>query len=379
MRALRVLITNTALASFAGTETYVRDLALGLLRRGHTPILYSPVLGDIARELRAATVPVVDDLRAIGIAPDVIHGNQNQELMVALLHFPNVPAVFFCHGWLDWINEPFRHPRILKYVAVDRTCCDRLICEHALPEERVLVLLNAVDLERFKPRRPLPPRPRRALVFSNYASESTYLGAVREACARSGIALEVIGSGVNAASGRPESLLGKYDLVFAKARCALESLAVGASVILCDARGCGPLVTTNDLENLRQLNFGIRALRDKVEPGLLAREIARYDSQDAAEVTRRIRAAAGLEGLLDHALALYGEVIAEHERAPAPDPLDEARAAAAYLHWLTLTMKKDQAQMADSLTLRLMHRATHLPLLRKPLSLLARLARAKHL
>jgi hypothetical protein len=53
MRALRVLITNLTLASRTGTETYVRDLALGLLERGHTPIVYTTDPGDIAREIVA--------------------------------------------------------------------------------------------------------------------------------------------------------------------------------------------------------------------------------------------------------------------------------------------------------------------------------------
>lgn len=290
MGGLRILIVNTTLASATGCETYARDLALGLLRKGHTPIVYSPELGEIARELRDATVPVVDDLNAVAATPDVIHGNHNTELMAALLHFPTVPAVFFCHSWTEWSSSPPSHPRILMYVAVDDTCRDRLLFEHSIPEERLRVILNATDLERFKPRGPLPDRPKRALVFSNAANEHSHLGAVREACTRSGIELEVVGAGVKASTYHPELILGKYDLVFAKARCALESLAVGAAVILCDFPGSGPLVTTSELENLRRLNFGIRTLREKLDPEVLLREIARYNAKDATEVSRRIRA-----------------------------------------------------------------------------------------
>lgn len=379
MPCLRVLITNTTLATLTGSETYVRDLALGLLRKGHTPIVYSPELGEIARELRQATVPVVDDLDDTAGVPDIIHGNHNADLMTALLHFPSVPAVFFCHSWTQWLAAPPLHPRILRYVAVDDTCRDRLEFEHAIPAERLQVLLNSTDLERFKPRGPLPSRPQRALVFSNNANEYTHLGTVREACRRAGIELDVVGSGVNGSTSEPELVLGKYDLVFAKARCALESLAVGAAVILCDVSGCGPLVTTVELEKLRRLNFGIRTLSERVEPDLLLREIARFDPQDAAEVSRRIRATAGLETFIDQVLSLYSEVIAEHARASAADPLVESRAAAAYLRWQTLTVRRMQAEydkmLADSLTLRLRNRMARFPLLEKPLNLLARIAR----
>ena len=107
MNGLRILITNTALDVRAGSELYVRDLATALLARGHTPIVYSPVLGDVAREIREATIPVVDDLAAIGTAPDVIHGHHHLETLTALLWFPGVPAVSMCHGWhvIFWVSR----------------------------------------------------------------------------------------------------------------------------------------------------------------------------------------------------------------------------------------------------------------------------------
>jgi hypothetical protein len=82
---------------------------------------------------------------------------------------------------------------------------------------------NAVDLKRFRTRGPLPVRPRRALVFSNYVTEGRYLDLVREVCRRAGIVLDVAGTRVGRPCDSPEELLGQYDLVFAKARCALEA------------------------------------------------------------------------------------------------------------------------------------------------------------
>ncbi|HEX8245085.1 MAG TPA: glycosyltransferase, partial [Longimicrobium sp.] len=333
--SLRVLITNRVLASRTGTELYVRDLAAALLARGHLPIVYSPLLGPVAAEVRAATVPVVDDLAQVGAAPDVIHGHHNLETLAALLAFPGVPAVALCHSWIGWPDVPLRHPRVLRYVPVDHTCRDRLVFEHGIPEERVHVALNAVDLERFPSRGPLPPRPRRALVFSNAAGgKGSHLAAIREACAEAGIALDVAGSASGRPLQRPEEVLGGYDLVFAKARAALEAMAVGAAVVLCDAVGAGPMVTTANLHALRPLNFGMRALREPPTRQALAREIARYDAADAAAVSRQVRGQAGQGALADELVALYREVVAEH-RAGAPDDLaEESRAAAAYLQWL---------------------------------------------
>ena len=379
MSGLKILIVNATLATLTGTETYVRDLAKGLLRKGHSPIVYAPELGQIAEVLRRDTIPVVDDLKSVGVVPDIIHGNHNTELVTALLHFEAVPAIFYCHSWRDWISAPPSHPRILAYVGVDDTCRDRLVGEHGIPEEAVRVQLHGVDLQRFEAREPLPDKPARALVFSNNANQWTHLNAVREACNRAGIQVDVVGSGVNASALRPEALLSKYDLVFAKARCALEALAVGNAVVLCDAAGSGPMVTTAQLDQLRRLNFGIRALSAKVDPDLLVGEIERYDPTDAAEVSRRVRASADLETVVAGALSLYREVIAEFRDRPRANWQEENRAVAEYLRWMTLAVRRKQAEsealLANSLTLRLRNRLGRLPLMERVIRGVAQVAR----
>ena len=344
MRRLRVLITNNTLAERAGTELYVRDVALGLLERGHLPIAYSTSLGAVAAELRQATVPVVSDLDALGDPPDLIHGHHHVETMTALLRFPATPAVSFCHGWLPWEELPPRFPRIMCYVAVDDTCRDRLIGEEGIAAERVRVMLNFVDLRRFRGRPPLPPQPHRALVLSNNASEATYLPAVREACARAGLHLDVIGRESGNPCDRPEEILGRYDIVFAKARAALEALATGTAVVLCDQAGVGPLVTAAECDRLRRLNFGIRTLHHPVTPQVLLEALRGYDARDAAVVTRRIRATAGLDRALDELIGLYHEALARHAAAPAPDHAAEARAAAAYLRSVSPALQRQAAQ-----------------------------------
>lgn len=355
---MRILITNNTLDQRAGSELYVRDLALALLNRGHTPIAYSTKLGDVAREIRAATVPVVDNLDALAVPPDVIHGHHHLETMTALLRFPGVPAISFCHGWMPWEEIPPRFPRILQYAAVDHTCRDRLILESGIPAERVRVLLNFVDLERFKPREPLPARPQRALIFSNSANEYTHTPAVREACARYGITTDVVGLDSGNVCAQPEEILLRYDIVFAKGKAALEALAVGAAVVLCDASGAGPLVTSSQLDHLRRLNFGLRALRDPVNVDLLDRQIARYNAKDAAKVSRLVRASAGRDVIVDEIISLYREVIAENESI-APDGDGERRAGAAYLRFLAPTFKavndiKNRALLAESARVQLL-------------------------
>src|SRR5262249_3748608 len=157
---------------------------------------------------------------------------------------------------------------------------------------------------------PLPARPARALVFSNYATAGT-LAPVQEACRRVGIALDVVGLGSGTNSPAPEAILGHYDLVFAKGRSALEALAVGTAVIVADTSGLGGRVPPAALGLLRRLNFGIRTLRRPASADSVTAEILRYDGADATEVSRVIRSTAGRDAALDELLDLYRQVVAE--------------------------------------------------------------------
>jgi hypothetical protein len=332
---LRVLLTNRVLARRTGTELYVRDVATELLRRGHRPVVYSPRLGPVAHELRRSTIPVVDDLRRVAEPPDIIHGHHALETLTALLAFPGVPALSVCHSWVGWHDEPVPFPRIRRYLAVDDTCRDRLVSEHGIAPDRVDVVLNAVDLGRFPRRPPLPQRPARALIFSNSSAEhSPHVRAIRQACSNAGIAVEIAGLKSGRTLEQPEATLGSYDLVFAKARAAIEAAAVGAAVVLCDVAGAGPMVTTSNFDTLRRLNFGMRALRETPTVSWIAGQIDRYDVSDAAAVSRKVRDLSGHDAQIDQLLALYAEILAE---APPDDTSAglEQQAAAAYLRGLS--------------------------------------------
>ena len=200
---LRILITNTSLAHPAGSELFVRDIAIELLNQGHTPIVYSPRLGKVAEEIRRASIPVIDDLNLMSVKPDIIHGHHNLETMTALMRFEDVPAIFFCHGLLPWEEFPPRHPRIIRYIAVSEATRDRLLYEGGIPESKISIFSNFVNLEKFKPRSlRLPPTPKQALIFSNYATENNYIGIIREACHSHNIQLDVIGHEIGRASCR---------------------------------------------------------------------------------------------------------------------------------------------------------------------------------
>lgn len=339
---MRVLIAGHSLATIGGVQVYERDLASWLLAWGHSPIVYGTELGDAAREMTRLTIPVTDDLRTITTPVDIIHGDSAIETMAALLRFPDAPAIFVCHGWGNVERTVPRFPRIVRYVAVDDTCADRLLVREGIAQEDVTVILNGVDLLRFAQREPLPPKPRRAVAFGNLAHDLTFVSVVREACRRASIEFDVIGEAAGTAVSDPAAILGRYDLAFAKAKCAMEAMASGLAVILCDAPGTGGMVRSSDFERLRRLNFGIRTLRTPLSADAIASEIARYDPVDARAVSDRIRATASTDLVHEALLELYESVISE--RTPA-DRDAESRAAADFLHSLAIRDRQREERM----------------------------------
>ena len=330
MRSLSILFTNNTLSERAGSELWVRDVCRALVGRGHRPVAFSLALGAVAGELRAATVPVVSDLDKVSFTPDLIHGHHHLETLIAALHFPGVPIVHFCHGFLPWEEAPLHHPSIARYVAVDATCIDRLTAEEGIAPGRIERLLNFVDLQRFAPRSPLPPRPKRALVLSNQAEAGGYVELIRQACQQSGIELEVAGLRCGRVIARPEELLAGVDLVFAKARTALEAMAVGCAVVLSDIFGCGPLVTLRGFDEMRSCNFGIRLLREPHSVDWYRSQIAAYDPAEADDISRRVRQDAALDKAVDHLLEIYERAIADAKNWVSRQAVDlEAQRAAA--------------------------------------------------
>jgi len=328
VKPLDVLLTCRSLTHRGGSEMYVRDLALGLARHGQRPSVWCAETGPLADELRRGGVSVIERLDELAAPPDLVHAQQHLELAVVLLRFPGTPAVFTCHAARDAESEPLRWRAVRRCIAVDRATRERLLAA-GVPAAAVATEPNAVDLERFRPRPALPAAPRRALVFSNYVHAREQLEVLRDVCAAAGLDLEIIGSESGHPHAAPETALPAYDLVLAKGRCALEAMAVGCAVVLCDATGVGPLVTTANLGELRRDNFGFRCLDRPLARAPLAAEISRYDPAEAARVRDVVRDVAGVDGSIARLQAIYAAVLAE----PAdPDPhAGLAAAASEYL------------------------------------------------
>jgi hypothetical protein len=322
---LTVLITNIAFAFRSGTEIVVDQIARGLKRRGHRPIVFAPYIGGgLTDGLRENGIAVVDRLRSVGCIPDIIHGQHNVTTVMALAAFPQTPALFSCHDFDAPKDRAPIVPRIRRYLAVDEGCRERLIRDGA-PCERIEVVYNAVDLDQLRLRSPLPERPHRVLALTK---GSEHLPIVRAAAGAAGLVLDELGSGSGSVVSDLPERFPNYDVVIATARMAKEAIAAGCAVVACDHRGFAGLVTTQVLEGWRQRNFGRQILTQPVTVERLLDAFARYDAEDATRVALAVRAGDDLGSQSERLEGIYLSMLREAE---AVDPMADMQALAPFL------------------------------------------------
>lgn len=308
--SLTVLITNLTLSGRTGTEIVTRDLALGLRRRGHRPVIYTRNAdGPIARELEQASIPVTTDIAGLTVPVDIIHGHHTPTAAAAVSRYPDVPAIFLAHDFIAWHDCVPRLGSIRRLCAVDTTVAQRFVTRERCDPSDVTVLLNAVDMDRFRPGPALSRAPQRALAF---AKNTGHLEAIREACRQRNIDLDVVGKAVGNVLPAPEAALGHYDLVFTSALSALEAMACGRAVIACDGRGLAGLVTPENMRAWRQANYGLGILTRRLSAENVLADIDRYDARSAKEIQAFIRKDADQELWLDRVEEIYREVRREN-------------------------------------------------------------------
>jgi hypothetical protein len=286
----------------------------------------------------------------------LIHGQHFTAAAAAFFAFPETPAVFVCHGLLPWPETPLiRFRQIKKYIAVDLASRDRLLADLQMGPEDIEIIANGIDLARFQTNAKLAPdRQNRALVFSNQAQNSS-IAPLRAACEQAGYQLDVRGAGVGDPVVAPEEILGKYELVFAKARAAMEAMACGCNVILADYGKWGGAVTPDNFKQLDLLNFGLRAMTRELDEEAIAEEIKGLNRAHGAALSALVTETHGLQTMVDKLMALYEEVLAQ-----APVSQTNSDEAAAFLRKLSpLFYERDElaTRLYEETKLRLANEA----------------------
>ncbi|MDF1751660.1 MAG: glycosyltransferase [Verrucomicrobiales bacterium] len=328
MTERQIIFTNYGLSGQHGTEMFLWDVTRRLQSRGTRCGIFSPRLGPIAEAFRKEGIEVWDNPDEIDWEPDLLHCHHVSETVRILHRFPKTPALFMLHEPRLWQGYAPVTSRIERYVAVDHFCKQRLIREHNFEDNEITVIPNGVDTEKFNLRSPLPKIPRRALIFTSGGDPGKYLDVVRSTCTTLGIHLDEIGPAAGNSVKHPEDILPEYDLVFAKARCALEALCAGCSVIITGAEGFGGIVTSNRFDHFRRMNFGMGLLTLPLTEDSLIAQIKSYDSKDSERVTHRVRTECGVDQTVTALESLYVEIGAVNNSATTVAPQVSLEAAA---------------------------------------------------
>jgi hypothetical protein len=321
VRKLNVLFCNIAMQGRSGTEMFLWDLTRGLKQRGHGAGVFTPRLGRLAEALKLEGIQVCDNPRQIEWKPDLLHCQHAQETLELLAAFPTTPALYMCHDRKAWFDAPPPLRSIRRYAAVDTYCRERVVEETGCALEKVAVICNGVDLQTFQRKEIIAEQPRRALLFVSEAPHSKHVESARAACRRLRIPLDEAGGAVGNKVEDPGKLLPQYDLVFGKARCALEAMACGCAVILVGPEGLGPMIMPEGFETMRLQNFGRSLLRPVFDENLLVAEAGRYNRAAVSEVCDLTRKHCGTDLMVEAFCRLYAEVLEEAQNSPMPADL----------------------------------------------------------
>jgi hypothetical protein len=321
----RILMTNIRLDGRSGTEIVVKETAIGLTQRGHRVAVYAPSkLGSLAQELIGAGVIVTSQIETLqGFAPDLLQGNHTAPFLTARSLFPTCPALWFCHDAISWHDDPPVLPDTAVYVATSPATQARLLSAPGIPENRVVILGNATEVQPVAG--PAPETIRNVLIVAKY--NTTFAKTVLAACKEMGLKAEIVGGGTGQVVSDLAERMGKSDLVVTSGKAAMEALVLNRPVLCADERGMAGLITQDVAPVWLARNLGGMILHHKVRKGAVIAEIALYDPADFARMRAEILPRLSLERYLDDLESLHARALAQkrkHDRVALARSLEQS-------------------------------------------------------
>ena len=347
---MKILITNNTLASLGGSEWVVIELARALASRGHQVAACSSQIGEAGSILKEMSIPTIRDPFDSPFRPDVIHGQHHLDTMRALCAFPDVPAIYHCHGNLPWVEEPPVHPRILHYVGMCSVVSERIRLSRGLPDQNVTTVPNWVDLNRFHfVRNPTHP-PRKALLYlRGFDRNGWHASQLCQAFESMDIKLDLwLPQGETRA---PEVVLPEYDIVLSSGRSALEAMASGCAVIPISRSACLDLVDLNNFDLFRSYNFSPRQNTGQFNAASIVNAISLYDPARITALTAAVRSQCTLDAAADTLESLYVRTIEDFsEQYPVPSAgcKDELHALANYIQSVMPMVRDRERLLAEN-------------------------------
>lgn len=261
------ILTSSYTLDISGTPTFTLTMYKELVKRGHKVAVYSPLGGKLETEMNA--VRNLDNLPI----PDVILA-QHIPCAVALRNaFPNIPMIFYSHGFVQAEEQPPEIP-VDYFLAINEEVRGNLQAK-GVPADKITIVRDLIDTERFKPLTPINPRLQNVLFISNYKKWKNYK-TVEAACKKLNLTLKCCGSPYGR-SFKTENEIGKADLVISWARGILEAMSCGRAALSFDRNEGDGYITKDSYFEARMDNFSGRHFKYVYNGDTLAEEMLKYD------------------------------------------------------------------------------------------------------
>ncbi|MCA9189623.1 MAG: hypothetical protein R3E01_06640 [Pirellulaceae bacterium] len=321
---MRIAIVTQRLHKRTGTEIVTRDMCKSLRDAGHSVCVLTTYAGPFAAEIRALGLPVVTEPRQMPFAPDVAHLNHLNDIDNLFRTFPRCRGVYQHHAPAAGVPAAVRHPNIRYRVGISPLACQQIERATGVPSDGILG--NYVDLSSIPQVTARPERPRRWLVVCHKKHAWTHYAKIAWLGFCHGAHCAAVGPRIFRRIRSIPAEAARFDLVFASARCALESAAAGAGVIVTDYRGVAGFVTPDNVLHAWHHNFGGEMLTSPAHFDALEQAILCYDSQHAYDAAMTVQRLANLSQGLARWEAIYRD-IAANQSPPNSDHFHDRRAA----------------------------------------------------
>ena len=343
---MKILITNNTLAKLGGSEWVVIELAKALISRGHDVVACSSQIGEAGSLLRGMSVLTIPDPLDSPFKPDVIHGQHHLDTMRALCAFPDVPAIYHCHGYMPWVEDPPIHPRIRYYAGMCSSISKRICLSLGLTDQKVKTVPNWVDLGRFRFVRNPAQKPQKALLYlRSFDRNGWHASQLCHALETMDIKLDLwLPRGDTLA---PEVVLPEYDIVLASGRSAVEAMASGCAVLPISPSSCLDLVDPSNFDLFQSQNFSPKLSAGHFNAQAIINAISSYDPGRVAAVTATVRSKCALDAAVDVLESLYMKTVKEFSEQcspPSTGHIDELRALTNYIQSI-MPMVRDRERL----------------------------------
>lgn len=152
-KKIKILIGCLFFFDRTGSAMYVFELAKHLVKLGYDVTVVSSYidgpLPQVARSfgIRVSTFKNLSRFNRF----DIIH-TQHQPITRKLIkRFPKTKKIMTIHSEVLDVEYPIIHPSIMKYIAVRPAIVDMLINKFQIPNEKVSLIYNPIDNEKFAP------------------------------------------------------------------------------------------------------------------------------------------------------------------------------------------------------------------------------------